>query len=338
MKSKNSITSTKSIIAVLSIAAFLISAGCGKNSEKKQTTKTHAKAKSEKTSISPLSLIPSSCDVISKINVAKAMHVKTITSNVVKSRNNNQETEKLKEIGLVPENINTIFIGLDSSSGSQKTPPNGISIISTKTSINMNKIVEYIKSKSDEKIASVKQGQYTLHIIPANDKQYKTAIVKIDDKVAIFGTETTVIKSLNLLSGKGDNVLKNSSLMNLVSKSNGDSLIWLAAVLPQDKINSLGQNSPKIKSGFITVNYDKEFKINGIINCPSPKDVNTIMAPLQMVTALIAMNPDSGLTANDIHISSEKNTITLNITIPQKAIDNLEKTKKMLPIKNLQVQ
>lgn len=289
-------------------------------------------ASDSSSSPNPFSFISGKCNIIGAINLDKVKKIKGVEDAISKTQNDPMY-QCLKLSGLTADNIDEIFFGMYVDKVDQNITPSFVSLLKTEKTYNLDKFLAKSKDLNDVKITSDKyknDNVYKFISTNINEKQEPIYFAKINDNILAIGTKDYVEKSIDLVEGKNDSVLSNKDLMQLSNKAEKNDMLWIAADLPKlatevTAKSGVQQNKiPNINSGIIALNYiDNNLKVTGQINCATKEDVQKVLLPVQMFMGIFAMNPDNGISPQDIKLTPKDTKIDINIKIPEKAINNI---------------
>ena len=289
---------------------------------------------------SVLNYLPKSCNIAGNVNFKDIKNIKAV-KDTINQTENDPIYKSLKAAGLTADNINDITYGMFIKNISDKKP-SFIALLQTEKKANVKQFVDEARAKdSNIQIGKTEiNGKNVYEYVDNSGKNGTNEPVyclEINDNLIALGTKDFIDKCANSNGNKADSIMSNSQVMNLIGSAPKDNMVWLAAVIP-DGFNQIAkavageQNQeskiPNIKDGILAFNYNNNtLTLSGQLNCATEQDVQKVMLPIQMVVGVFAMNPKSGIKPQDISLKPEGKKLDINISIPEKAINNIVKSQ-----------
>ncbi|MCP2604698.1 hypothetical protein NLC29_00890 [Candidatus Aminicenantes bacterium AH-873-B07] len=165
----------------------------------------------------------------------------------------------------------------------------------------------------------------------------------INDNLMGIGNEKVLKKVIDLRKGKGENIFKNSQLMNLIKDINQESFLWGGFLIPKKGLKEVLAKNPqaKIFESIKAISFFMDYnnvRYQGELNLHNDNEAqNKQMADfLNGIKAMISMgkgqDPDVQELLNGIKISAEAMGIKFTINLAEDLIMRLkqksEKKKK----------
>jgi len=311
----------------LASTLVLVISACGK--QEANSTPSSVKAKKQESS-SLFSCIPSDFPAIGRIDISKISQIKEVQKEVEENKSLPYYKE-LHDAGLEMANIDSVIFGLKPDI----TPQNfgrtkAVILIRAKNNISLAKIAELIERNNKTKLEKIKIQNMDGYIL--SDKQTNSS-----EKVTVFQLQNNVLgivskdmaDKLIIGSTKGISVLNNAELMKLSDNARMKNMFWIAAVIPKELYKNAKADTPKIISGFVSLDYTKEIlQIAGTIYCPDKENLQKIIQPLQLVSSFIVMNPAYGIKPEDISLKPNNNRLDINVKLTKTVLDNIARSQK----------
>ena len=289
--------------------------------------------------------LPKDCNIVGSVNLQAIKTIKSVDE-AINQTQNDPVYQRLKTSGLSVDNINNIYFGMFLNKEDQKKP-SFIALLETENPCDIKKFVD--ETPKDDKSFKITIEQYkgkdVYKFVSLQDTKKDNPVeepvycISISSTLVALGTKDYIHKSIDIANNKDNSILSNNEIIQLVGNDERTDMIWLASIVPEDFMNQPTANNanaakskiPNIKNGILALNYkEKAITLTGKINCKTPQDVQKIMLPVQMFLGIFAMNPDSGIDPQDIILKPNGTELNINITVPEKAIENLvnSQTKK----------
>ncbi|HJO93694.1 MAG TPA: hypothetical protein QF753_09865 [Victivallales bacterium] len=321
-------------LTIPAVAIFILSAamitftGCSKADSNKEAKK----AETSSTKTSTFAYIPETSNIIGEINIARIAKIDSVKKQI-EANKDIPYIKELKSSGMDVDNINTINFGispdvLKQSIDKQQPSAKGVVLVQTINKVNLSKFIKLLEKNHELKFKTEKVDNSTVYYIPTKEHNgVDTLLTQLSDNLIAIGTKDMLEQSMQLYTHKGKSVLQNSKLMQVSDNAKRNDMLWIAALIPPEAAKSTDKDAPQINDGILFANYiDKSLNIGGTINCASNQDVQKILLPAQMIISLAAMNSNNTLKAEDISLKANKNKLSIDIKIPQAALENFAKS------------
>ena len=302
----------------LFLAAFaicILSTGCSKV--------TPDQANNE---LNPFSLAPYECNITGSINITKLSKL-DIVKKEIEANKNTALIKELNEAGMGWGNISNLYFAISPSAEIQSNipSPDAVILFESKSKMDIIKLMFIVENEIKQKITSEKIGAQTVYIIPQDDN-HEVYVSELKDNLVAIGSKDIIIKTIDLYNGKGKSVLDNTELMKFTNNTKQDNMLWIGGVIDQKLLNSLGvpTSTVNLKGGLITGDYlNDTITIGGNIECASNEEAQKILLPLQMLTAMLASNPETGIKPEDISLKVNNNELNIKVSIAKQALELL---------------
>jgi hypothetical protein len=313
-------------VAIFIIAGAVITfTGCSKTDSKNEV-------KATSTQTTTFAYIPSSSNIIGKVNIAKIAKIESVKKQI-EANKDIPYIKEMKSSGMDVNNISTINFGISPNALSKKantkqSGAEGVVIIKTINKVVLSKFIGLIEKNHELTFKTEKIDNATLYTIPTKEHSgTDTFLTQLSGNLIAIGTKSMLEQSILLHNNKGKSVLQNVKLMQISENAKRNDMLWVAALIPPEASGLADKDAPKINNGLIYANYiNNSLNIGGTINCDSNKDVQKILLPAQMIISLAAMNSNNTLKAEDISLKANKNQLLIDIKIPQAALDTFAKS------------
>jgi hypothetical protein len=285
-----------------------------------------------------LNFLPKECNIVGAINLTAIKAIKSV-NDAINQTEQDPIYQSLKASGLSIDNIDNIYFGMFLNK-IDAAKPSFIAILETdkkcdikkfveesaKKDQNMNITTEKYKGKEVYKFVNKqdakKQGKKD---ITADEPVYCTTL---DKNLVAIGTKEYIYKCIDINGKKENSILANKEIMTLIGDSNRADMIWITSIIPEGFAAQTAEKGaskiPNVKNGILALNYkNKSLTLTGKLNCKTPQDVQKILMPAQMFIGLFAMNSDSGINLQDISLKPKGTELSIDITIPEKALENI---------------
>jgi hypothetical protein len=296
--------------------------------------------------------MPGECNIVGSINLNAIKKVQSINDAINENKNNQDAIYKsLKKSGLSIDNINNIYFGMFLNK-LDKPEPSFLALIKTKLPCNIKNFAKNAPKK-DKKITITTEiyNNKTIYIIvnkkaiSINNENIKTEApiycTSLNENLVALGTRDYIDKCIDLSNDKSNSILNNKEMMKLIGNQDRVDMVWLATIVPKEFTQPVTSNSsnaadktkkpeiPNIKKGILALNYkNNSLTLSGQIFCNTAQDVQKIMLPVQVLLGIFAMNPNSGINPQDIILKPNDKILNVNITIPEKALENIVKEQE----------
>ena len=320
MKKINKKHSLQTIVLLFSATLFFtILSGCSKEKDIKAST-TDSKTNTI------FSLISDKCNAIGELNISEIIKIELFQKQIAANKHN-AYLQKWNAAGLNLDNIDNICFGVipPNLDKVNTNPDEGIILFNTISKVSLDKFIKLEIKESGKKITTIKIADRVIYLIPNEKGMGNVFLTQIDDKLIAAGSKDMITATIELSQNKGKSALDNKELMNL-TVSNKNHMLWVACTIPEQMSKNAGKGFPKIEDAFISADYNNDIlTIGGIVSCKTKEDVQNVLAPIQMVSNMVAMNPNSGLTKDDISIISKGKELIIKLSIPKTTLENYAK-------------
>jgi hypothetical protein len=302
--------------------------------------------------------LPKECNIVGSINLSAIKTIKSV-NDAINQTEQDPVYQSLKASGLSIDNITNIYFGmfLDKI---DKAKPSFLAVLQTEKECDIKKFVEDSPTKDKNiNITTEKYNGKDVYVF-VNKKDAKTQnkkdvttdepvyCVTLDKNLVALGTKDYIHKCIDNNGKTDSSIVANKEIMTLVGDTERSDMIWIASVIPEGfTAQAAGKGAkagaskiPNVKNGILALNYkDKSLILTGKLNCKTPQDVQKIMLPAQMFLGIFAMNPDSGIDPQDISLKPKGTELSIDITIPEKALESIvnsqnQNVKKDAPASN----
>ncbi|MCP2619038.1 hypothetical protein NLC82_06435, partial [Candidatus Aminicenantes bacterium AC-335-A11] len=239
--------------------------------------------------------------------------------------------EKIEKWGIDPEK-DIHFIGIAISGKIIPGKKAGGLVI-----MDVNYKKDLILSNLKKEGLNIAEKKYkNVSIISGVDKKNKDLnIAFISDNLLGMGTEGLLKKAIDLKEGKGNNILKNAELMDLVKDLNQESFLWGASLIPRKDIKGMLEKNPQakifesIKAVSFFIDYNNA-GYQGELNLYSDDEakIKQMADFLNGIKAMIAMgksqSPELQELLSGISISAESKGIKIAVNLTEDLIMRLK--------------
>lgn len=275
--------------------------------------------------------IPQDCNTLIGLdidNVMKASELKELLTD-----KNNTDLKELKSLGISPENINSVLIGIDSNKAAadpvafQKNP-DILAIIKMKSAVNLSHIIARARQ---ENITITEENFNGKAIKTLSKKDKDMTIAELQKGLIAIGNKTLLKKAISI---KNDNatksVRKNTKLMKLIPK---DQIFWMAGTTPHfpppgpnDPLsNPTASAAAQINAFTLSGSFNQTLQLNAKLLCKTPQAAAQLGAMTQLMIGMVTANPEFPIKAENLKLSTVKENILFDIKLDKAALRKLAK-------------
>ena len=273
--------------------------------------------------------IPAKCNTLIGINMTKILTVPQIKAILADKENPN--IKELYSLGMGPEDVESVIIGMDSeklAADPNTNEPPVIAVSTLKSGISIEKIIEAAKNdKVEVTEKAFKEAQVFLM-----KKDGKTmAMTKLNANTVAVGSSDLIKRAILLNKGGTDNITTNKSIAALAKDKK--SMFWAVGTVPKPKAESGEEplDNPqldmmkKIRSFNFDADFNKILNLGLALNCEDANVAGQLMAMAQFGLGALAAQEGSPIKADMIKVTTNDTTVSVKVTVD-------EKTLAMLPL------
>ncbi|MCH2206846.1 MAG: hypothetical protein MK132_13390 [Lentisphaerales bacterium] len=271
-------------------------------------------------------LLPQDCNALIGLDIDNIMKVPELKE--LLTDKNNDDLKELKSLGLSPENIISVLIGIDGNKAAadpeafQKNP-DILALIKLKSSINLTHIVNRARQ---ENIAITKEffNGIALKTLSKNNK--KMTISELKKGVIAIGAKNLLKKAISLKTGTAlKTVNDNSRLINLIPKKQ---MFWIAGTTPHfpppgpnDPLsNPTASAAAQINAFTLSGNFNQILQLNAKLLCKTPQAAAQLGAMTQLMIGMTTANPDFPIKAENLKVSTNRENIEFDVKLDKTAL------------------
>ena len=281
--------------------------------------------------------ISSECNTLIGMDMKGLLAIPAL--NAFLQTSDSKEIQQMNELGLKPQDVNSVIIGLNSQALANdplafEKQPELISLSVVKEGITLEKLIEAAKKNKveakEEEIDGVKSVLLT--------KDGKTFVMsQISDKIIAVGSPKMVKKTIALKKGTASGSISESKeLADLAAAQKG--LFWLVGAKPKADLKSAADaplDNPMnsvfgdLKLFTLSLGFTgKEILFNSDLICNDAAGAERLAVTAQFLTAALSMSEDSPVKADQLKFTKKDATVNVKINIDSAAlIKTLEAAK-----------
>ena len=272
--------------------------------------------------------ISSECNTLIGIDMKGILSIPAFST--ILNSSGNKELNQLDDLGLRPQDINSVVIGLNteklaSDPMSFEKQPELISISTVKDGITFDKLINAAKEKKVKTEVKTVSGVRTVDL----HKDGKVFVMaEITPKVIAVGSKGMIAKAIALKAGQeSGSVLENKELTKLADSQTD--LFWVVGSKPQAKPADPNQPLDNPMTGLfgdlklfsISLAYQEDVvKVNSDLICKTEAGAASMAMTGQLMTGLLSASEDSPVKAEQIKFTKDKSTLNVKINIPAAAL------------------
>lgn len=282
------------------------------------------------TSNAGIESIPKECSIVAKANIKKIMNLESVKKALKKGKEDS-EYKKMVEAGLDPEKMVSAYIGIKvPESGKMQKDGDFILFIEMSQPIELQSMLDYVKkeSKKDLKFTDKSIGDFSVKVFTNEADGRKGGVFQLNDKTLAVGSIAMVEKSIDVLSGKAENVTANTELMSVCDKSKGGSMFWIAGQVPEGVLKKQNPKAPDLRDFFLFVNKTENLNIGGAAAFGSEQDAMKATQQFTMMAGFMAMGAKGAIKQEDIKIEAKGKKMIVDINISEEAIKKITEKPK----------
>jgi len=248
----------------------------------------------------------------------------------VLNSSDNKELQQLDDLGLKPQDIDSVIIGLNSEKLSSdpmafEKQPDLISISNVKDGITFDKLVAAAKEQKVKTEVKTVSGVRTVNL----EKDGKVFVMaELAPKTIAVGSKAMIEKAIALKGGQASGSIIENKELNKLADSQKE-IFWVVGKKPKAKPAAEGQplDNPManvfgdLNLFSISLGYtEKEVKLNSDLICNTEAGASQMAMTAQLMTGLLAAAEDSPVKADQIKFTQEKSTLNIKVNIDTAAM------------------
>lgn len=266
--------------------------------------------------------ISSECNTLIGIDM-KAVFENPVLNALMQS-SQSDEMKQMKELGLTPQDVESVIIGLNSEAIASdpmafEKQPELISISKVKEGITLAKLLEAAKANKVESKEEMIDGVKSI-IMKKDGKEFVMA--ELADKVIAIGSKGMVKKAIALKASPSESISKNGDLTKLATDQKG--LFWVVGAAP--KGNAKDPNAPldnpmasmfgDLKMFTLSVGFgEKGVLLNSDLICNNSEGADKLAMTCQLLTGFLAANENSPVKPEQIKFSKNESTVNVKVSL-----------------------
>ncbi len=203
-------------------------------------------------------------------------------------------------------------------------------------------VIDEMKRQAEKASTTLENETYedTKIYYTAKDPSFGLAML---GNQAIFGTKDVVKRSLDLDKKKGESLLQNKPMMDLVGTIDRNKMLWavgkvpdgLAPTAPAGTANPMEALS-SVKAFDLTVDYQQDLAIDLGLTTPSEEEAKKIVSVVDGLKMLFggfmsAQKPELGKFVSTLPMTVKGNKAVLALKLDKATMDKLEAESKQVP-------
>jgi len=277
-----------------------------------------------------LTLIPADVQGVFVVDANRIMNTEVIDKAIKGNKDYEKYKQTLDALGLDPQkDLYFAVIGVAQKPGEKDPKVSGV--------INMKydqaKLVAKIKEESPTYTESTYEG-VTLFTVPEEDGGEPMYGAFLDTSNIAVGQEAGVKAVVDLFKGKGESVLKNAAIMDLVKTSNKKAMLWSVFAFSSDQVKDMTGANPmlgslqSLKAMSMFVDYSGK-KLNLEIKAMSEdaaknKEMADFLNGLKAMGSMAAAEkPEYGQILNAITVSSAPDHVKIAASLPEDVLNTI---------------
>lgn len=312
---------TASIIILFAVSLVFVS--CGKTGGPKAGT-----AKSD----DMLSLLPADAEGVFFVDMERAMKSDFIQKAIAEE----EEIQALiQKTGIDPaQDIYYLAGAFVQKSEQEEDKERGAVVVNMK--YDKNTLLPLIREKAEEEgqeIAETVYEGFTLYSTWAEGKEAGFSF--IDESNIVVGNPDQVQSVIDVVQKKKDNVFKNTALVDLISQTDRQALLWGAILFKPEMLDAVTSENPMlqdlqgIQSASLTFDIKDQTYLTQIVLAGGDEAKNKQIAEfLTGIKAFGAMmageKPEIGEILNSIDISSGPENVQINASIAEELLTKIQ--------------
>ena len=281
--------------------------------------------------------ISSECNTLIGMDMKSLLAIPVL--NAFLQTSDSKEIKQMNELGLKPQDVNSVIIGLNSQALANdplafEKQPELISLSIVKKGITLEKLIA--AAKENKVVTQELDIEGTKAVILNKDgKQF--AMAQISDKIIAVGSLKMLKHTIALKKGASSgSVSENKELSELASSQKG--LFWVVGAKPKEELKS-SEDAPldnPMKSVFgdlklftLSLGFTgNAIQLNSDLICNDAAGADKLAVTAQLLTGVLSLNEDSPVKADQIKFTKNESTVNVKINIDSASlIKTLEAAK-----------
>lgn len=313
---------SRSILACTAALALVAAAGCSSCKKGARESKQN------------LEMVPNEAVAVAEVNLDR-MRGEPIWKRVEKSLNENQQNKQkyddlVKETGFDPlKQLDTVFVAF----GAKPDAGSYGGLLRSGVAFDQTKLVAYAKKEVQKDGATLQEEDYAGHKLYHPSDAPSGYVTFLDSRTIVFGGKDWLQKIIDLSSGKGESAAKNAELAALVKKTNTNTAMWGAGLVPESARQELQGNTgmPELagmKDAYGSIDFAKGFALGVALDLGSAADAQGLVAKVDEQLSMAKKSPQVqllGMTPylDAVKASSKDSAFHLAVDLNQQQVDEL---------------
>lgn len=272
--------------------------------------------------------ISSDCNTLIGMDMKSLMAIPAVNAFLMAS--DSKEVKQMNELGLRPQDVNSVLIGLNSQALASdplafQQQPELISLSVVKEGITLEKL---IKAAQENKVSAKEEEIDGIKSVLLEKDGKKFVMAQLTDNVIAVGSMKMVKKSIALKkSSSSDSISENKELIQLANAQKD--IFWVVGSKPKAEVKSADEpldnpaNTLFSDLKMFTLSFtfaDNSILFNSDLICNDKEGAERLAVTGQFLTAGLALNEDSPVKGDQIKFSTKESTLNIKIKIDSKSL------------------
>lgn len=281
-----------------------------------------------------LEMLPVEAQGVFFVNAKDVMAIEAVDEAITKDENYQKYLDFVQETGIDPQK-DIYYVAAAMLPGDEKSDQKGVGVVNLK--YDPDALMALIKEKSQEEGTTVTETEYsglTIYLMESEGESDDGAFAFLDPSNIAVGNEVGIKSVIDVVKNDKDNVYKNQSMNDLLSKTSKNSMLWGAVNIPAEAVADAASQNPMFQSlssiNAVTMNFDYiNQNISAVIKMMSADSAKNaeIAESLTGIKSFGRMaaqeNPEIGELLDKIKIQSNDEMVEISAEIPESLIDKL---------------
>ena len=281
-----------------------------------------------------LEMLPVEAQGVFFVNAKDVMAIEAVDEAIRKDENYQKYLDFVQETGIDPQK-DIYYVAAAMLPGDEESDQKGVGVVNLK--YDPDALIALIKEKSQEEGTTVTETEYsglTIYLMESEGEGDDGAFAFLDPSNIAVGNEVGIKSVIDVVKNDKDNVYKNQSMNDLLSKTSKNSMLWGAVNIPAEAVADAASQNPMFQSlssiNAVTMNFDyKNQNISAVIKMMSADSAKNaeIAESLTGIKSFGRMaaqeNPEIGELLDKIKIQSNDEMVEISAEIPESLIDKL---------------